>query len=210
MVDKEPMSTNRGDGEAFAWISGHLNYKGDDCLIWPFSIIQSGYGQLGYMGEIWRANRLMCTLVHGEPPTPFHEAAHSCHNRACVNPNHLSWLTKSENQIARRENGTANDAYWGSGGKLTEAQRTEIKALKNEMTTIAIGKLYDITPQYVTYLHKLNPNRILKLRAWQSEEIQYLKGNYRSTADIKPIAKHLGRNENSIRSKVAKLRTKSP
>lgn len=45
----------------------------------------------------------MCQLVKGPPPTPAHEAAHSCGrgHDACVHPKHLSWKTRSENQQDR-------------------------------------------------------------------------------------------------------------
>ena len=43
------------------------------------------------------AHRVVCALVHGEPSTPDLEAAHSCDNPPCINPRHLSWLTRAQN-----------------------------------------------------------------------------------------------------------------
>jgi hypothetical protein len=50
------------------------------------------------------AHRAMCRLIHGNPPTPKHQAAHSCGNgrRGCVHPGHLRWATDAENRAERR------------------------------------------------------------------------------------------------------------
>lgn len=111
----------RGKGAAVKFLRDNLAYDGDDCLIWPFVRQPSGYGSLGYLGEQYYAHRLMCEFVHGEPPTPEHEAAHSCGRgkQGCVHPKHVSWKTKSQNMQDKRRHGTANKAWWGQRGKLT-------------------------------------------------------------------------------------------
>lgn len=51
----------------------------------------------------FNACRLMCVIIHGEPPTPQHEASHLCDdNWLCLCPDHLLWETKREN-LARRD-----------------------------------------------------------------------------------------------------------
>ncbi len=62
-------------------------------------------------------HRLVCHAIHGAPPAPEGwDAAHSCGNRACCNPAHLSWQTWQQNRgvdrvlaIAARQ---AADAAW--------------------------------------------------------------------------------------------------
>lgn len=92
-----------GSGRALAWIREHVTHQGEECLIYPFSKFATGYGQVGYYGKVARAHRLMCELVHGPAPAEKMEAAHSCGNGhlACVNPKHLSWKTRSQNQKDR-------------------------------------------------------------------------------------------------------------
>src|SRR5579859_4466599 len=38
--------------------------------------------------------RVVCEAYHGPPPTPQHEAGHTCpdgENARCINPRHLAW-----------------------------------------------------------------------------------------------------------------------
>lgn len=140
----------RGTGKAIAWLREHVAYDGDDCLIWPFCIDRRcGYGRLGYNGKMYWANRLMCEFVNGPPPTPEHESAHSCGrgNEGCVHPKHLSWKTPSQNQLDRREHGTA-----GNGGKrftLTAEQVAEIRSLKGKRTQVELAKMFGMSWQHI-------------------------------------------------------------
>ena len=135
-----------GNGRSFRWLSGHISFTSDECLHWPFSRDLRGYGTLGYYGRTHRAHRLMCELANGPPPTPKHLAAHSCHNRICVNPKHLSWQTNSQNQLSRRENGTSKTARFGRGGHvLTPEQRTRVRELDGSMTRAALAEQFGVS-----------------------------------------------------------------
>lgn len=49
--------------------------------------------------------RLVCWLYLGPPPTPLHEAGHTCpqgENDRCVAPDHLQWMTRTENEAWKR------------------------------------------------------------------------------------------------------------
>ncbi|AKC07195.1 hypothetical protein AtA6_11190 [Agrobacterium tumefaciens] len=90
-----------------------LTYKGDECLIWPFSRNGKGYGCLRDPKEGHRlrnVHRMACERVHGPAPSPLHDAAHSCGrgHEACVAINHIRWATKAENADDRVEHGTHN------------------------------------------------------------------------------------------------------
>lgn len=81
-----------------------LPYEGDHCLIWPFSRDRQGYARTGSS----LVSRIICRAVYGEPPTPRHEAAHSCGkgHLGCVTKRHLRWATKRENETDKRAHGT--------------------------------------------------------------------------------------------------------
>lgn len=87
-----------------------LAFDGDECLIWPYARTSSGYGNLGIEDGNAVVSRLVCERVYGPPPTPDHEAAHSCGrgHEGCVTQNHLSWKTATENQADRVAHGTVN------------------------------------------------------------------------------------------------------
>lgn len=140
----------KGNGASIRLIREHLNYQGDDCIPWPFFRNPvNGYGHLAYEGKQCAAHRLMCRLAHGEPPTPQHQAAHSCHVRHCINPRHLSWKTLSQNMLDKRANGTVTNAWWGQRGKITAEQAGEIRALKGQETQAATAARYGITESNV-------------------------------------------------------------
>src|SRR6185369_3598386 len=116
------------------WMQKHLGHDDAEfCLIWPFTRAQNGYPTAGKNNAI-RPHRVMCEHRNGPPPTPEHQAAHSCGkgHLGCVNPWHLNWKTPAENQIER---------YKQQGGKLPRYrlrpdQVDEIRSMKGRERTV--------------------------------------------------------------------------
>lgn len=149
----------RGNGANLLWLKERVGYQGDDCLIWPFARdTLRGHGHLGFTDEAGKhvtkkAHRLMCEMAHGAPPASFYEAAHECGNGhlGCVNPRHLSWKTRSQNQLDRRKHGTANKSPNGGRTRLTPEQIAEIRALKGQITPALLAPRYGMKRGGIEY-----------------------------------------------------------
>jgi hypothetical protein len=143
------------------WLKAHVNHKGDVCLIWPFGRDNHGYGMVGVFeltGErkIKKANTVMCRLAHGDPPTPKHEAAHSCGkgHEGCVHPEHLSWKTRAENAADAVRHGRYGFNPAGQHGKLKPSEASEIKALAGLLTNIELGLIYKVHAETIAKIRR--------------------------------------------------------
>lgn len=109
-------------GEPLAWLEAHVDYAGEECLTWPFAT-QKGYGVFRRDGENVGAHREMCERRNGPPPSPEHEAAHTCGkgHEGCIHPGHLVWKTRPENFADKVEHGTDNRGEKNWNAKLTSS-----------------------------------------------------------------------------------------
>lgn len=104
----------------------------------------------------WEASFEAFLADMGSKPSPQHDAAHSCHNRGCVNPRHLRWATKIENQHDRIGNDTHIRGRKNPNAKLSEA---DVLAIRSSIdTTRSLAGRFSITPSTV--------NDIRSGRAW--------------------------------------------
>jgi hypothetical protein len=82
----------------------------DACWPWTGAINKSGYGSYCVAGGAVRtASRVAYELTHGPiPPGPGYHGLvvmHSCDNRPCCNPKHLSLGTQADNNFDRDQKG---------------------------------------------------------------------------------------------------------
>lgn len=155
------MSKKKQNLEFLEWMVGH---KGNACVTWPFAKNEYGYGQVAYEGKIQKAHRVMCILAHGQPPEPWYNAAHSCGNgkHGCINPNHLSWKTPTENALDTVRDGRARPAG-RPFSKLTPDQVDQIREIGGTKSRFEIAAQFGVGPEAV--------RRILKGDAWKSEKL---------------------------------------
>lgn len=123
--NKEPWGSERID-----WLKSQISFDNDECLIWPYPLDSTGYAAISRNGAKTHAHRLMCELVNGAAPSNRHQAAHSCGNRACCNPKHLSWKTQSENELDKIDHGRSNRGERGGSSKLTRDDIIFIRSAK--------------------------------------------------------------------------------
>lgn len=147
---------NKGKGKGIQFLRDHAADEDGPCLIWPFARDSlNGDGFVAYMGRSRKAHRVMCDLVNGPPPTPLHQAAHSCGNRhlGCVHPKHLSWKTNSENQLDRRRHGTAGKGPKGNARhRLTADQVAEIRSGAVKRTQKEWADLFGVSFQTIGFV----------------------------------------------------------
>lgn len=141
-----------GAGSGIEWLRAHVGHRGCECLPWPKSKSR-GYGQVATgHSKVEKAHRVMCELVYGPPPTPGLEAAHSCHNRGCVNPDHLSWETRPDNQNQSVDVGRCYRD--GRNGRLNRERAEQIRALKDELSQDKIALQFGVTHSTVAKIHR--------------------------------------------------------
>ena len=147
----DPHAGRSGMGEPLRWLREHVSHGSDECLTWPFARRDGTYGRY-HDPETKKqryAHREMCRLAHGDPPSPSHEAAHSCGkgHEGCVNPQHLRWDTRKGNASDRVKHGTENRGERNGCAKLTESCVKRIRALasKSGNTQNDIAATFDIS-----------------------------------------------------------------
>ena len=77
-----------------SWAAGRISISGE-CLRWEGATVKGGYGTLTYKQKNYRAHRFAFAVAHGRLPVGM--VLHSCDNRLCVNPGHLSEGGHSDN-----------------------------------------------------------------------------------------------------------------
>ena len=73
------------------------------CLEWQGQTGSSGYGQIKAFRKMVSCHRLSYELNYGPIPEGL-EVMHSCHNKLCINPDHLSIGTHKQNMKDAAEN----------------------------------------------------------------------------------------------------------
>jgi len=156
----DPLAGGTATNAPTDWLRDHICHIGDGCLIWPFARKPSGYAEIRWDDKATLATRVMCTLAHGNPPTPEHEAAHSCGkgHEGCIHPQHLRWATHVENEADKLIHGTRLRGEQKVTSKLTTDQVKEIRSLRGQLKQREIASIYGVTRQTI--------GDILNARKW--------------------------------------------
>lgn len=147
----KPVRTRSDPDEMDQFFQSAIVYKGNECLLWPFATY-GGYAKRhvkGYNGM--QVHRIICQIVHGEPPSPSHQAAHNCGNGnlGCVAPTHLRWATPLENQADRIPHGTHVKGEQIPWARLTEDDVVYIRSMANIMRQADLALMFHVTHQTI-------------------------------------------------------------
>ncbi|CAB4191094.1 hypothetical protein UFOVP1229_5 [uncultured Caudovirales phage] len=111
----------------------HSQPETDGCIIWPFSVDSSGYGQVSVGGRnLVLAHRYSLSL-YCSPLDPNSHACHTCDTPRCINHNHLYWGNResnTEDMVLRGRSCRGEKCHWAI---LTETDVREIFRLREAM-----------------------------------------------------------------------------
>lgn len=96
------------------------------CWLWKRCTKPNGYGQTKVGGKTRSSHSVAFELTKGPPPKGM-VVRHSCHERLCCNPDHLSVGTVADNMEDMVKAG--RQAYPNPGAKLSEDEVKEILRL---------------------------------------------------------------------------------
>jgi hypothetical protein len=115
-----------------------------------------GYIEIWIHGKRWIAHRYFYTMFKGNIPKDL-IVMHSCDNRRCVNPDHLSLGSLGENNTDRHKKGRSSVGESRPASKLTEE---DVIAIREEkiLSISEIAKKYKMSYQSIW--------RIVKKISW--------------------------------------------
>lgn len=115
------------------------------CWLWLGPIKPSGYGQFSIRKKCILAHRASLQL-HGRPVTgPV--AMHKCHNKWCVNPDHLTYGTTKENWHASNAIGVT---YRGERQHLAKITEADVRAIRQSpLMSAELARQMNISAQIV-------------------------------------------------------------
>ena len=126
------------------------------CWLWVGQIDTGGYGRISFDGTKWVAHRLVYSLLAGDIPKGA-LLRHSCDNRMCVSPHHLSLGTIYDNNAdakargkdlhsPRRQSQLGATLYWEDRRiPLREIREIRILYFTNQSTIYKLAKKFDLS-----------------------------------------------------------------
>jgi hypothetical protein len=152
------MSEDKIDNDQIRFLK-YVDKRDDGCWYWKGSVACTGYGNFYYKGRVCLAHRASLYIFNrNKTLTPGLQVSHSCGIRNCVNPDHLSEKTASENNGSdKKKHGTDNSGAKCHFAKLDWNMVSEIR--KSNMKIKELCKNYNVSPSCIS--------SILKKKTWK-------------------------------------------
>ena len=125
-----------------------------DCIIWTGSQNNCGYGLMGAYDvrdntrHMITPHRLALIQQLGRDITPGMNANHTCHNRLCVNPDHLFEGTQAGKISDMRRDGLIVPGAGRRRGLSTSKQNRQYRYTEEEIQFIRSGDADAISQRY--------------------------------------------------------------
>ena len=130
--------------------------KKEDCWIWQGKTYNGGYGKITIEGKSLLVHRLAYELYNAKKIPEDRMVLHSCHNRDCINPEHLRLGTHTDNM---RDMVIANRQARGEEDGNARLSVTEVKKIKGllasgEFKHIEIAEMFNVGRSTITDIRK--------------------------------------------------------
>lgn len=111
----------------------------DACWEWMMPKTTGGYGQFRRGDKMYAPHRVVLQWATQKEGKDLFATHGPCHNKGCVNPEHLSWKTPKGNAADRTRDGTEHHGEEKAQSKLTEAQVLAIRSDPRPQRQIAVA-----------------------------------------------------------------------
>lgn len=130
------------------WIEQRVKIDLKGCWKWVLSLHRDGYAKINKFG-FWQGHRLSYYAFHKVEYKKNLLVLHRCHNRDCVNPDHLYQGTHFDNAKDTAESGRAKGIFlngiYHKNVKLTEYVVLAIRDLFSKKYKVReIAKIYNL------------------------------------------------------------------
>ncbi len=140
-------------GDDAARLAANSRKTESGCIEWKKSK-KLGYGTTYFRGRVEQAHRVAWILARGPIPDGL-QINHHCHNRACINVEHLYLGTQKENMRDMDEAGRRRTARGEVNGnaKLTEDLVLAIR--RDPRTNVKIAEEHNVSPTLISAVRNL-------------------------------------------------------
>ena len=127
--------------------------KTEGCWNWIASTTSDGYGHFKILNKSKASHRVSFELHNQRTIGEGMVIMHSCDNRKCCNPLHLTEGTHQDNMTDMVSKGRQNPGSKRHNSKLTESQVLEIReiyAIENHKTHRQLGDEYGVSSNTIS------------------------------------------------------------